>query len=214
MSIIMPFCVELPNMSINRSNFGKSIVAARALLGLNRMDLASRAELGHETIARAERGEDAVSSNVLSTIQEKLEQAGIEFPDGTLLPAVRLREFSDLSLCAVVADPSMPKQVRFQSPTTIFTDIDICSYLNIDRALFEQILKSCGAPSPFGVSGFQSTVLVNQRSSLEALELTPFPQPFLRNGGVPQWRFDDVKMWAMENQSKLASIGIQLPRNR
>ena len=101
-------------MSLNRKNFGLSVAASRTLLGLNRLDLSSRAHVGHETLARAERGEDGVSVNNLAAIQRALEEAGVEFPDGTLRVSIRLREAGGLSGCGVVADPSMPGGARFQ----------------------------------------------------------------------------------------------------
>lgn len=101
-------------MSINRQNFGRVVVASRALLGLNRLDLSSRAHVGHETVARAERGEDGVSVNSLAAIQRALEEAGVEFPDGTLRPSIRLRETGGLNGCCVATDPSMPSGTRFQ----------------------------------------------------------------------------------------------------
>lgn len=100
-------------MSVNRINFGRSVLAGRALLSLNRVDLSSRARLGHETVARVERGEAGVSMNALILIQRALEEAGIEFPDGTQMASVRCRESGGLSGCAVVADPSMPSSTRF-----------------------------------------------------------------------------------------------------
>lgn len=199
---------------LNRVNFGKSIAAARSLLELNRLEFASRAGLGQETIARAERGEDAVSLKILSTIQDELERSGIEFPDGTILQAVRLREFSDLSQCGVVADPSMPKGVRFQSPATAFSASDICSYLNVSRETFDQWLEITGAPSPIGPGGFQTSVMASQRSTADSLGLTPFPTPFIRVSGISHWRSDQVKLWVAENQQQLSSRGVNLAQIR
>lgn len=102
-------------MSVNRANFGRAVLAGRALLDLNRVDLSSRARLGHETVARVERGEEGVSMNALILIQRALEEAGIEFPDGTEMASVRRRNNEGLSGCAVVADPSMPSSTRFVS---------------------------------------------------------------------------------------------------
>lgn len=99
---------------LNRENFARELVAARALLGLNRMDLASRARVGHESLARAERGEETVTVNTLAAIQRALEEAGIEFPEGTTGVSVRYRGHGGLSGCGVVADPSMPSGTRFQ----------------------------------------------------------------------------------------------------
>lgn len=101
-------------MAVERRNFGKAILAARALLAFNRMDLASRASLGHETVARAERGEAQVSINALAAIQRALEESGVEFPDGTERASVRLRSEPGLSGCGVLADPTMPSGTRFQ----------------------------------------------------------------------------------------------------
>lgn len=84
------------------------------MLNWNRVDLSSRAHLGHETVARIERGEDGVSINALAAVQRALEEAGIEFPDGTLQPSIKLRSEPGLSGCGVVADPSMPSGARFQ----------------------------------------------------------------------------------------------------
>ena len=102
-------------MSINRKNFGKCIAASRGALNLNRLDLSSRARLGHETVARAERGDEQVGVNALAAIQRALEEAGVEFPDGTARPSIRLRDSGGLADCAVVADPSMPSGTRFVS---------------------------------------------------------------------------------------------------
>ena len=101
-------------LMVNRPNFAKQLAAARALLELSRMDLASRARVGHESVARAERGEETVTINTLAAIQRALEEAGIEFPEGTLAIAVRYRGHGGLSGCSVVADPSMPSGTRFQ----------------------------------------------------------------------------------------------------
>ena len=101
-------------MSVNRKNFGKAVLAGRAILGLNRLDLSSRARIGHETVARVERGEDGVSMNALEAIQRALEHAGIEFPDGTIVASVRQRSEPGLSGCGVLSDPSMPSGTRFQ----------------------------------------------------------------------------------------------------
>lgn len=104
-------------MELNRKHFGKSVLAARALLGFNRFDLASRASLGHETVARAERGEDQVTINALAAIQRALEQAGAEFPDGTGRASVRLRLEPGFTGIGVIADPSMPSGTRLMEPS-------------------------------------------------------------------------------------------------
>ncbi|MHB8255300.1 MAG: hypothetical protein ACYDEV_16850 [Acidiferrobacter sp.] len=52
--------------------------------------------------------------NALAAIQRALEEAGIEFPDGTLRTSVRFRDEQGLSGCGVVADPSMPSGARCQ----------------------------------------------------------------------------------------------------
>jgi len=101
-------------MSVNRKNFGRAVLAGRAILEFTRIDLSSRARLGHETVARVERGEDGVSMNALAAIQRALEEAGIEFPDGTLRTSVRFRDEQGLSGCGIVADPSMPSGARCQ----------------------------------------------------------------------------------------------------
>ena len=101
-------------MPVNRKNFGNCVIAGRGVLGLNRLDLSSRAHVGQETVARAERGDEGVSLNALAAIQRALEEAGVEFPEGTMKTSIRLREFGGFSECAVVADPSMPGGVRFQ----------------------------------------------------------------------------------------------------
>lgn len=102
-------------MNVNRKNFGKAVLAGRALLGFNRVDLSSRARLGHETVARVERGEDEVSVNALAAIQRALEEAGVEFPKGTLQACVCLRVEKGLAGCAVIPDPSLPSGTRFRS---------------------------------------------------------------------------------------------------
>lgn len=99
-------------MSVNRKNFGKIVLGARAMLGLIRMDLASRANLGHETVARVERGEDGVSINVLMVIQVALEQAGVFFPNGTTLAAVGLLDQIELPSREDQIDHSMPRGAR------------------------------------------------------------------------------------------------------
>lgn len=101
-------------MNVNRHNFGRAVLAARAILGLNRLDLSSSARVGQETLARVERGDNNVTLNTLSAIQRALEEAGIEFPDGTNSIAIRHRGFDGLTGRGVVADPSMPSGVRFQ----------------------------------------------------------------------------------------------------
>jgi len=103
-------------VSVDRKNFGKSILAARALLGFNRHDLASRASVGHETVARSERGEDQVGINALAAIQRALEEAGAEFPDGTQRASVRLRSEPGFTGVGVVADSTMPCGAKFMEP--------------------------------------------------------------------------------------------------
>ena len=100
-------------MSVNRTNFGKAVLGSRAILGLNRMDLASRAHVGHETLARIERGETGVSMNTLAAVQRALEEADIEFPHGSGRVSLLVRE-RPLTECGVVADRSMPSGTRFQ----------------------------------------------------------------------------------------------------
>ena len=99
-------------MLVNRKYFGKSVLGARAMLSINRIDLSSRARLGHETVARVERGDNGVSMNALAAIQRALEEAGVFFPHGTNIAAVALLDDFELPKWDVEVDPSMPSGTR------------------------------------------------------------------------------------------------------
>lgn len=62
---------------------------ARAALGLGRRELAARAIVGANTVARFESGEQLLPRTV-AAIQDVLEAAGIEFTNGEQ-PGVRMR---------------------------------------------------------------------------------------------------------------------------
>lgn len=100
---------------VNRVNFGKSVLAGRALVSLTRAQLAASAKLGQDTVARIEDADPAVSLNSMAAIQRTLEHAGIEFCEGTQRAAVALRRMK-ISECAICADPSLPTGTRFIEP--------------------------------------------------------------------------------------------------
>lgn len=105
--------------SLNRDNFGLEIITSRSFLHLSRSQLAEAAKLSHDTIARAEKGDESVTVNALSAIQRALEiDYKIEFPYGTSKSAIRIRNIS-LEQCGVCADPSMPSGIRFIEPESI-----------------------------------------------------------------------------------------------
>lgn len=104
--------------SLNRKNFGEEILASRSFLHLSRSQLAEAANLSHDTIARAETGDESVTVNALSAIQRALEvDYKIEFPNGTSKSAIKVRNV-ELDQCAVCADPSMPSMTRFIEPVS------------------------------------------------------------------------------------------------
>lgn len=106
------------NPSLNRKNFGEEILASRSFLHISRSQLADAAKLSHDTIARAERGDENVAENALAAIQRALEvDYKIEFPHGTNKSAIRIRNVG-LEQCAVCADPSMPSMTRFIEPVS------------------------------------------------------------------------------------------------
>lgn len=112
--------------SLNRRNFGEEILTARSFLHLSRNQLAEAAKLSHDTIARAERGDENVAENALAAIQRALEvDYQIEFPCGTTKSSIRFRN-TPLNQCAVCADPSMPGMCRFIEPVSA----DVKSYKN------------------------------------------------------------------------------------
>jgi predicted transcriptional regulator len=71
---------------------GRQLRAARALLGMEQIDLAKRARVAVGTIRRMESfaGEVGSRTETLSKVQAALERAGIEFL-GEGRPGVRLR---------------------------------------------------------------------------------------------------------------------------
>jgi predicted transcriptional regulator len=71
---------------------GRQLRAARALLGIEQVDLAKRARVAIGTIRRMESfaGEVGSRTETLSKVQAALERAGIEFL-GEGRPGVRLR---------------------------------------------------------------------------------------------------------------------------
>ncbi|PIK72570.1 hypothetical protein CS379_13230 [Methylobacterium frigidaeris] len=73
---------------------GNQLKAARALLGVEQADLASRAELHVNTIRKMEAkgpGEITSGADVVRRVQSALEAAGVEFLNHGR-PGVRLRE--------------------------------------------------------------------------------------------------------------------------
>lgn len=109
--------------SLNRKNFGLEIITSRSFLHLSRSQLAEAAKLSHDTIARAEKGDESVTENALSAIQRALEvDYKIEFPDGTSKSAIRIRNV-ELDQCAVCADPSMPSMTRFIAPVSVDSEL-------------------------------------------------------------------------------------------
>jgi predicted transcriptional regulator len=71
---------------------GRQLRAARALIGMEQIDLAKRARVAIGTIRRMEGfdGEIGARTGTLSLVQRALEKAGVEFLNDTR-PGVRLR---------------------------------------------------------------------------------------------------------------------------
>jgi DNA-binding XRE family transcriptional regulator len=61
---------------------GEQVKAARALLGWTRERLASEARLSRTAIGVCERGKEKQSDWITDAIQDALESAGVEFPEG------------------------------------------------------------------------------------------------------------------------------------
>ena len=69
----------------------EQIRGARAMLGLSQAELANRAGISKTGLTNIERGASDPKASTLKAIQRVLEQAGVEFTNGSR-PGVRLRD--------------------------------------------------------------------------------------------------------------------------
>lgn len=84
----------------------KQLKMARAALGWTIKDLAKRAAISAETVAKAEQAD--VGTKSLAALQKALEEAGIEF-----LPEFdAVAHHDNMDGVAILADPSMPLGIR------------------------------------------------------------------------------------------------------
>lgn len=182
-------------------NFGRQILAARAIYPLTRVQLAKRARLAHATVKRAEEGDPTVDEEALGRIARALEAAGFEFLDGTVTISLAFHppigETAAQPPTAVAADASMPGMVRRIYPRTfdaasLVRDLEACG-VQIENV--QILLDRCATATEiwptifvgmaregrkFGVRFRWRDGVINEAGLTHVIRPYPFSQPDVR----------------------------------
>ncbi|CAB3894278.1 hypothetical protein N7638_17425 [Achromobacter mucicolens] len=121
----MPTLTDLPAGVVSADGktfdpkvFGLLVQAARTLLEKTLVSVAAETQMHHSTLSKIDAGK-AVSLQKCARLQRYLEEAGIEFPEGTREIVLRYSPSIDRAGVAITVDPTMPAGTRFVHPRTL-----------------------------------------------------------------------------------------------